>query len=372
MVGEDGTLVQRASDDYEKDQADAAGVDVLGRKLIGEYIPNEALWQCTTCMACVQECPVMIEHVPAIVDMRRSLVMMEADFPAEVQPTFQNLENNFTPWAFPASERADWAADLAFVRTMEETSEDEREQLDYLFWVGCAGSYDDRYKKVSRAFAELMHRAGVKFRILGTEEKCNGDHARRLGNEYLAQSLIQANIETLNNYNVKKIVTTCPHCFNIFLNEYPDFGGRYEVIHHTTFIEELIRSGRLGDVGERRGTVTYHDSCYLGRYNDNYESPRAAIGSVKGMSMVEMDRNRSRGFCCGAGGGQMFMEETVGKRVNLERTDEALATGADTVATACPFCMTMLNDGVKARDRQEEVRVQDVAEIVLAALGETR
>jgi Fe-S oxidoreductase len=369
MVGENGTLIQRASDEVEREQAEQAGAAVLEKKLAGDYIPVEALWQCTTCMACVQECPVMIEHVPAIVDMRRALVMMEANFPAEVQPAYQSMENNFNPWGFPHDERAAWAADLPYVKVMEETTEQERAELDVLFWVGCAGSYDDRYKKVTRSFAELMNIAGVKFAILGTEERCNGDHARRTGNEYLAQMLIQMNVETMNGYGVKKIVTSCPHCFNIMLNEYPDFGGRYEVVHHTTFISDLVKQGRIRtEAAAAQGSVTYHDSCYLGRYNDVYDEPRELIGSTAGHAVVEMERSKSRGLCCGAGGGQMFMEETEGKRINIERTEEALATGADTIATACPFCMTMLNDGVKSKDQDDNVRVQDVAEIVLQAV----
>lgn len=343
---------------------------VLEKSLIGDYISPEALWQCTTCMACVQECPVMIEHVPAIVDLRRSLVMMQAEFPPEIQPAFQNLENNFTPWAFSASERADWREGTN-VLTMEETPEEERQDLDVLFWVGCAGSYDDRYKKVTRSFAELMELAGVRYRILGTEEKCTGDPARRLGNEYLAQMLIQMNVETLNGYNVQKIVTTCPHCFNTLKNEYPEFGGKYEVIHHTAYIDSLVKDGRIKTMTPMQHKVTYHDSCYLGRYNNVYEPPRAMLENIPGLEVVEMDRNKSRGFCCGAGGGQMFMEETVGKRVNIERTDEALATGAEVVATACPFCMTMMNDGVKSQDPDGHVVVRDVAEMMLEAIKGT-
>lgn len=340
---------------------------IMAKKLVGDYISAEALWQCTTCMACVQECPVMIEHVPAIVDLRRALVMMEADFPAEVQPAFQNIENNFTPWAFSASERADWREGTS-VKTMEEATEQEREELDVLFWVGCAGSYDDRYKKVTRAFAELMDIAGVKFRILGTEERCTGDPARRLGNEYLAQMMIQMNVETLNAYQVKKIVTTCPHCFNTLKNEYPDFGGAYEVMHHTAYIDSLVKAGRIKTMTPIQHKVTYHDSCYLGRYNNTYEAPRALLENVPGLEVVEMGRNKSRGMCCGAGGGQMYMEETQGKRVNIERTEEALGTGASVVATACPFCMTMMNDGVKATDPDGGVVVRDVAEVLLESV----
>jgi Fe-S oxidoreductase len=367
MVGEKkpATLGEGAATNGE--MIDAENNEVLSKTLVGDYISAEALWQCTTCMACVQECPVMIEHVPAIVDLRRSLVMMQAEFPPEIQPAFQNMENNFTPWAFSASERADWAEGTA-VRTMEDATEQEREELDVLFWVGCAGSYDDRYKKVTKAFAELMDIAHVKFRILGTEEKCNGDPARRLGNEYLAQSLIQMNVETLNAYNVKKIVTTCPHCFNTLRNEYPDFGGAYEVMHHTAYIDQLVKGGRIKGMTEMQHKVTYHDSCYLGRYNNEYEAPRAMLENIPGLEVVEMDRNKSRGFCCGAGGGQMFMEETEGKRVNIERTEEALATGAEVVATACPFCMTMMNDGVKAKDPDGHVVVKDVAEMLLESI----
>ncbi|MCE2503448.1 MAG: (Fe-S)-binding protein [Chlorobi bacterium] len=351
-------------------RAEANGETTSGsdeRHLIGDFVSSEALWQCTTCMACVQECPVMIEHVPAIVDMRRNLVMMEAEFPAEAQTAFQNMENNFTPWAFSAAERADWAEDLDFVKTMAETGEEEREELDCLFWVGCAGSYDDRYMKVTRAFAELMEMAGVKFRILGSEEKCTGDPARRLGNEYLAQMMIRMNVETLNQYNVRTIVTTCPHCFNTLLNEYPDFGGKYDVIHHTQYVDKLVKAGRIKSISAMQHRVTYHDSCYIGRYNNTYDEPRSTLKHVPGLEVIEMGRNKSRGLCCGAGGGQMYLEETQGKRVNIERTEEALGTGADTIATACPFCMTMINDGVKNKEA-EGVVVKDVVEVLLESV----
>ncbi len=297
---------------------DIPGVDdpsIFEKVLIGDYISNEALWQCTTCMACVQECPVMIEHVPAIIDMRRWQVMMQSDFPVQLQPAFQNIENNFTPWAFSNSERSDWTQGTK-VKSMESATKNEIENLDVLFWVGCAGSYDDRYKKVTKAFAEIMDIAEVNYRILGTEEKCTGDPARRAGNEYLASSMIQMNVETLNNYNVKKIVTSCPHCFNTLLNEYPDFGGKYEVIHHTAFIEDLIKEGRIKGLNEMQAKVTFHDSCYLGRYNNTYEPPRALINNIPGLEIIEMPRNKDKGFCCGAGGAQMFMEETEGKRIN--------------------------------------------------------
>jgi Fe-S oxidoreductase/nitrate reductase gamma subunit len=340
---------------------------ILEKKLVGDYVSVEALWQCTTCGACMQECPVMIEHVPAIVDMRRSLVMMEANFPPEVQPAFTNIENNFTPWAFSASERADWAEGTG-IKTVADDPE-----FEVLFWVGCAGSYDDRAKKITRAFAELMQIAGVNFRILGTEERCTGDPARRIGNEYLADMLVKMNVETLNMYSVKKIVTTCPHCFNTLKNEYPAFGGQYDVLHHTQFIRELTDSGKL-KVDKNTispEAVTYHDSCYMGRYNQEYEAPRASLTDIPGLNVIEVKRSKDKGFCCGAGGGQMFMEETEGKRVNIERTEELLATGASTIAVNCPFCMTMITDGVKEKEKIDEVKVKDVAEVLLEHIHRT-
>jgi Fe-S oxidoreductase len=242
----------------------------------------------------------------------------------------------------------------------------ENSDCDVLFWVGCAGSFDNRYKKVSQAFAQIMQKAGVNFRILGTEEKCNGDTARRLGNEYLAQMMIMENVETLNNYKVKKIVTACPHCFHSLGNEYKQFGGNYEVMHHSEFIDQLITEGKiLLQEDKEKSKVTYHDSCYLGRYNGVYESPRNTLKGISGLDFVEMDRIKSRGFCCGAGGGRMFLEDEEGGRINIERTSEALKTNSDTIASACPFCMTMLTDGVKHFEKSEEVEVKDIAEIVL-------
>ncbi len=336
---------------------------IMQHQLVGNFITEEELWACTTCMACIQECPVQIEHVDAIVDMRRYLVLNESRFPKELQPAFQNLERNFTPWAFSQSSRADWAEGLEISRLADNRS------ADILFWVGCAGSYDARYKKVSRAFATIMKIARVNFAILGTEEKCNGDPARRAGNEYLAQSLMTDNIGTLNSYGVKKIVTTCPHCFNILKNEYPSMGGTYDVVHHTDFINGLLVSGRIRLSSEQRRRITFHDSCYLGRYNQIYDSPRKALAAIPGSELVEMHRSRDRGFCCGAGGARMFMEETVGKRVNIERTEEALSLNPDVIGTACPFCMTMLTDGVKAKDATESVKVLDIAELILEALN---
>ena len=335
--------------------------EVFDNTLVHHYITDKELWQCTTCGACVQECPVMIEHVDAIVEMRRHLVLTESEFPAELNNVFKSLESNGTPWVFNQADRALWAEGLNIKSMAEDPAG------DILFWVGCAGSFDARYKKVSVAFARLMQKAGVNFRILGIEEKCNGDTARRLGNEYLAQQLVQENVETLNGYGVKKIVTACPHCFNSLKNEFNQFGGNFEVVHHTEMISEFLSSGKiqLKDATTKTRKVTYHDSCYLGRYNGVYEEPRTSLAKINGLELVEMKRNKSRGFCCGAGGGRMFLEDVEGGRINEERTREAIATDVDTIASACPFCMTMLTDGVKAHDKTEEVRVKDIAEIVL-------
>lgn len=334
--------------------------ELYEKTLIHNYISDKVLWQCTTCLACVQECPVMIEHVDSIVDMRRNLVLTESEFPPQLNSVFKSLETNYTPWVFNAADRAAWAEGMN-IKTMAEDKDGE-----ILFWVGCAGSFDERYKKVTKAFAAIMQKAGVDFRILGTEEKCNGDTARRLGNEYLSQMMMRENIETMNNYGVKKVVTACPHCFHSLKNEFPQFGGNYEVTHHTVFIEELIAKGKIQIKEETENhKVTYHDSCYLGRYNNIYDAPRNSLSKVAGLDIVEMKRNKSKGFCCGAGGGRMFLEDEEGGRINEERTREALETKADTIASACPFCMTMMTDGVKHFEKTDEVAVKDIAEIIL-------
>ncbi|HNC46875.1 MAG TPA: (Fe-S)-binding protein, partial [Acidobacteriota bacterium] len=304
------------------------------------------------------------EHVPTILDMRRNLVMNEADFPGELQTLFTNLENKYSPWAFSHAARADWSEGMN-IKTMAQA---QNEDIEVLFWIGCAGSYDDRYRKVVQSVARLLQKANIKFAILGKEEKCTGDPARRAGNEYLAQSLIQENVETMNGYGVKKVLTSCPHCFNTIKNEYPDFGGNYEVMHHSQYLSELVKSGRITLTQKIEATAVYHDSCYLGRSNDVYEAPRQTLVQIGGMKLVEMDRSRDKGMCCGAGGARMFMEENVGTRVNVERAKQALETNPNVVASACPFCMTMLTDGVKAHENTQ-VKVFDIAELLDQAAG---
>jgi len=334
--------------------------ELISNSLVHNYVTDDELWACTTCGACVYECPVTIEHIDSIVDMRRNLVLMESSFPNELNAVFKNLETNFTPWSFNPQDRANWAEGMN-IKTLAED-----QNCEYLFWVGCAGSFDARYQKVTKAIAKLMQIANIEFRILGVEEKCNGDTARRLGNEYLAQMMMQENVEILNKYQVKKIVTGCPHCYNSLKNEYPQFGGNFEVFHHTELFEKLKKEKRiLLSNNEKNSKMTFHDSCYLGRYNEIYDSPRNLLKSVNGIELVEMDRNKDKGFCCGAGGGRMFLEEIEGRRINEIRTKEALKTNSNIIASACPFCMTMLSDGVKTFEKTEDVEVKDIAEILL-------
>jgi len=352
------------------------GVDVLGKMLVGDrpgqddaVIDFDVLWSCTTCGACVEECPVDIEHVDHIVDLRRFKVQMESSFPAEAGGMLRNIENSGDPWGLGASQRMDWAEGLA-VPVVDGRLEAD---VEYLFWVGCAGALEDRAKKVTREVAGLMAAAGVKYAVLGEAEVCTGDPARRMGMEYLFQMMAAQNVETLNAAGVRKIVAWCPHCFNTLRNEYPDFGGDYEVIHHTQLLAQLVADGRLAPQSEVAKKVTYHDPCYLGRHNDVYEPPRAVVDTVQGLEKVEMPRCRNHGFCCGAGGARMWMEESIGKRVNHERIDEALSLNPDLVASACPFCLVMLDDAVADRAgkgviAEGQVRVVDVSQILAESL----
>ena len=299
--------------------------------------------------------------------MRRYLSLMESNFPTELGNAYRSMENSGNPWGMSQSERADWADKLDGIEIVDGSSPLDPE---YLYWVGCAGSFDDKNKKVTQAMAKLLQRAGIDFAILGPSEICTGDPARRSGNEYIFQMLAMQNIETLNGMGVKKIITQCPHCFNTLTNEYPQLGGHYEVVHHSQFLEWLIDQGKL-DLSEARldERVVYHDSCYLGRHNDVYMAPRNVIGSLGGIEIVEAGRNGTKGMCCGAGGARMWMEEHIGKKVNVERSQELLATGASRIATACPFCYIMIDDGVKGEGvEDDEVQVADIAMHLLEAI----
>jgi Fe-S oxidoreductase/nitrate reductase gamma subunit len=343
----------------------APGVTVSANSVFERITPEE-IWACTSCKACDEICPVNIEILDKILDMRRYLTLMESNFPTELGNTYRAMENSANAYGMNQGDRGDWAASLEGVEIVDPGGPFEHE---YLYFVGCAGSFDDRNKKTSRALAKLLQRAGVDFAILGPSELCNGDQARRSGNEYIFQMLAMQNVETLNGMGVRKVITQCPHCFNVLKNEYPQLGGDYEVVHHSQLLDQLVREGRLSlDGASLEERVTYHDSCYLGRHNDVYLAPRRVVGSLAGIDLVEMPRNGTRGMCCGAGGARMWMEENVGKKVNTERTQEAIATGASRVAVACPFCYVMLDDGVKGEGAEETVQVQDIAEILWEAI----
>lgn len=328
----------------------------------GNTIQYDEIWACTTCRACQEECPVFVEHIDKIVDMRRAMVMMDSNFPTELNPVLRNMETQFNPYMMGNDTRADWAEDLGVKKLASD------QDVDYLYFVGCTASFDDRNKKVAEAFAKVMKDAGVSFAILGTEEKCCGEPLRRIGNEYLANMIVEQNIATFKKYSVKKIVTACPHCFNTLKNEYPDFDGKYEVIHHTDLLADLIKKGKITPTKKLPAIVTYHDSCYLGRHNDIYDQPREMLETLTTSKLKEMEANKSKGFCCGAGGGRMWMEEDIGSRINETRVQHALDTSADTMATACPFCLIMLGDGIKAKDAEEKLQIMDVAELLASSV----
>lgn len=353
-----------------KDHLNVRGPVLLKKKdkapevppLGGNVVQYDEIWSCTTCRACQEHCPVFVEHIDKIVDMRRSMVMMESSFPNELNPVLRNMETQFNPYMMGNDERADWAEDLG----IKVLSQDK--DVEYLYFVGCTASFDDRNKKVAVALAKIMKEAGISFGILGTEEKCCGEPLRRIGNEYLAQTIITENINTFKKYGVKKIVTACPHCFNTLKNEYPDFEGEFQVIHHTELLSELMRQGRIKPSKRLPSITTYHDSCYLGRHNDIYDQPREIMEGVTTSKIKEMKDNRESGFCCGAGGGRMWMEETLGSRINERRIQDALDIQADTIASACPFCLIMLGDGIKAQDMEEKLQIVDIAEILASSL----
>ncbi|TDL79097.1 (Fe-S)-binding protein [Peribacillus frigoritolerans] len=353
---------------------EAAAALEYNPSLIGEIITEEEIWACTTCRNCEDQCPVMNEHVDKIIDMRRYLVLTEGKMDPDAQRAMTNIERQGNPWGLNRKEREDWreARDDVHVPTVKEMSK-AGEEFEYLFWVGSMGSYDNRSQKIALSFAKLLNEAGVKFAILGNKEKNSGDTPRRLGNEFLFQELATKNIDEFQKNEIKKIVTIDPHAYNIFKNEYPDFGLEAEVYHHTELLAKLVEEGRLIPKFEVNETITFHDSCYLGRYNEVYEPPREILKAIPGVKLVEMNRNRETGMCCGAGGGLMWMEEDAGSRVNVARTNQALEVNPTVISSGCPYCLTMLSDGTKAKEVEETVSTYDVAELLeKAVLGDKK
>ncbi len=329
-----------------------------------DSVSTESIWDCTTCGACMVKCPVFIEHVPKLIGMRRHLVMEKAEFPEELITFFENSEQRFNPWGIAPTDRAKWAQELD-VKILAEGA-----KVEYLFYVGCAGAFDSRNRQVTTALTTILNTANLSWGILGTEEKCCGDSLRKLGNEYVFDQLARDNIELFKKYGIKKIITYCPHCFSTLKNDYQQFGADFEVIHHTQLIHNLLQQGKISLKGNGDGSTVIHDSCYLGRYNEIYREPREILKAVsKGTAPLEMERQGNQSFCCGAGGGRMWMEELIGKRIYLERTQEALKTNSSTIAVACPYCMTMFEDGVKDEKVQDKVKVKDIAEIVAESMS---
>jgi Cysteine-rich domain. len=353
---------------------ESAATSIYEKSLIGDIITEEEIWACTTCRNCEDQCPVMNEHVEKIIDLRRYLVLTEGRMNPDAQRALQNIERQGNPWGLNRKERENWRnlRDDVYVPTVREL-EKKGESFEYLFWVGSMGSYDIRSQKIALAFARLLNEAGVKFAILGNKERNSGDTARRLGNEFLFQELVQKNIAEFEKIGVKKIVTIDPHAYNIFKNEYPDFGFRAEVYHHTELLAKLLQEGKLVPKYEVKERITFHDSCYLGRYNDVYDAPRKILKEIRGVELVEMARNRENAMCCGAGGGLMWMEEDTGQRINVARTEQALEVNPTLISSACPYCLTMLSDGTKAKEAEDRVKTFDVAEVLeKAVFGEEK
>lgn len=334
-----------------------------GTDMITEVATEDVIWGCTTCGWCEEGCPVNIEHIQRIVDMRRYDVMMEARFPQEVVNVFKGLETNSNPWNLGFDKREDWAAGLG-VKTLAEDPE-----ADVLYWVGCAGSFDERNQKVSTAMVNILQKAGVRFAILGKEEGCTGDPARRLGNEYLYSMLAEQNVQTLNGYNVKEVITQCPHCFHTIANEYPDLGGNYKVYHSSEYIEELVKRDKISPHVLNEQNTTFHDPCYLSRHNGRYAPPREALRAIPGIKLNDVEQSKNRTFCCGAGGGSVWKEETQGSRINYTRVDQLMKAEPETIAVGCPYCMIMMDDAVKGKDLDEKVQVKDLVELVSESLN---
>jgi Fe-S oxidoreductase len=357
------------------EQRAAAELSLVGTDGTDGVIDPDVLWSCTTCGACVEECPVDIEHVDHIVDMRRHQVLVEGQFPESANPLLRNLEHAGDPWGTGSGARMEWAASLPFEVPVAGADGTGRipDDVDYLFWVGCAGALDDNAQRTTRAVAQLLHDAGVSFMVLGEAETCTGDPARRLGHEFLFQMLAKQNVETLNTAGARKIVATCAHCFNTLANEYPQLGGHYEVVHHTQLLARLVADGEIRPVLPVDATITYHDACYLGRHNRVFAPPRDILDAIPGARVAEMPRNKEQSFCCGAGGARMWVDETIGQRINENRTDEALSLAPDIVTAACPFCIVMLTDGVKLRQQQgqapEAVEVVDISELLQRSIS---